>query len=186
VITLIRPLEPDDRPAATLVLDDAVGAGFWSYDDSGDALAFVADPARDGVAGVVLARLTSADDPDVRAAFAPAGPPQGSPSRVLHVRAVAVAPEARRAGLARRLLARAESEAAARGALAAFLFAWLPDGQPEPAAVAFYHAAGYLPGPDIPGFYAAGSLAGDAWCPYCGAPPCRCAARPFTKELGAV
>jgi hypothetical protein len=88
-------------------------------------------------------------------------------------------------GIARRLLARAESEAARRGAAAAYLFAWLPAGQPEPAAVPLYLATGYVPGRDLEGFYAEGSVASGADCPYCGPPPCRCAARPFTKPLRA-
>ena len=71
----------------------------------------------------------------------------------------------------------------ARGALAAFAFGWLPAGRPEPDAVPFYEASGYGPGPDIAGFYAEGSVASGALCPYCGEPPCRCAARPFVKAL---
>ncbi len=43
--------------------------------------------------------------------------------------------------------------------------------------------AGYVPGRDLEGFYAEGSVASGADCPYCGAPPCRCAARPFVKVL---
>jgi GNAT superfamily N-acetyltransferase len=177
----IRPLLPADRPQAATLLDDAVGAGFWGFDGPGEDLSFVAlDGAR--LIGAAVCRLEPAGDPDARTAFsagagtAPAGP-------TLHVRAVAVAPEARRAGVARRLLARAEEEAARRGAEAAYLFAWLPAGRPEPAAVPLYLATGYLPGRDIEDFYAAGSIASGADCPYCGAPPCRCAARPFVKTL---
>jgi GNAT superfamily N-acetyltransferase len=178
---LIRPLAAVDRPAAAHILDDAVGAGFWGFDGPGEDLSLVAlDGA--GLIGAALCRLEPADDPDAREAFAagagtaPAGP-------VLHVRAVAVAPEARRAGVARRLVTRAEDEAARRGAEAAYLFAWLPAGRPEPAAVPLYLATGYVPGRDIEDFYAAGSIASGADCPYCGAPPCRCAARPFVKTL---
>jgi ribosomal protein S18 acetylase RimI-like enzyme len=196
---LIRPLQTGDRPAAARVLDDAVGAGFWSFDGPGDEIAFVAvagaaaggDGAAGGepVAGVILCRLEPSGDPDAARAFGASDGSPGGPARdgpTLHVRAVAVAPAARRAGVARRLLVRAETEASARGARAAYLFAWLPAGRPEPAAVAFYLAAGYVPGRDIADFYAAGSLAAGAECPYCGAPPCRCAARPFTKPLFAT
>jgi ribosomal protein S18 acetylase RimI-like enzyme len=102
------------------------------------------------------------------------------------VRAVAVAPRARRAGLGRRLLAYAEDAAAERGVRAAYLFAWLPAGRPEPAALRLYAAAGYTAGRDLPDFYAAGSVVSGAHCPYCGAPPCRCAARPYVKRLGAA
>jgi len=188
---LIRPLEAHDRAAAARVLDEAVGAGFWGFGGSGDELAFVAVADAD-VAGVILCRLEPAGDPDAVVALAatggagasalPAAPEAGE--LVLHVRAVAVAPAARRVGLARRLLARAEEEALARGARAAYLFAWLPAGRPEPAAVAFYLSAGYVPGRDLEDFYAAGSVAASAECPYCGAPPCRCAARPFARALG--
>ena len=188
----IRPLETDDRRGAARVLDQAVGAGFWGFDSSGEELALIAAAGAD-VAGVILCRLEPAGDPDVRIAFgaadgAKACAPASTPAAetVLHVRAIAVAPEARRAGLARRLLARAEEVALARGARAAYLFAWLPAGRPEPAAVAFYLAAGYIPGRDLEDFYAAGSVAAGAECPYCGAPPCRCAARPFTKTIGSL
>ena len=66
---------------------------------------------------------------------------------------------------------------------AAFAFGWLPAGRPEPDAVPFYRAAGYTAGPDIADFYAEGSVANGAVCPYCGDPPCRCAVRPFVKDL---
>jgi GNAT superfamily N-acetyltransferase len=178
---VIRPLETADRPEAARVLDDAVGAGFWGFDGPGEDLSFVAlTGAR--LAGVALCRLEPAGDPDAREAFA-AGATKVPGSSVLHVRAVAVAPDARRAGIARRMLARAEAEAAGRGAEAAYLFAWLPAERPEPAAVPLYLATGYVPGRDIEDFYAAGSVASGADCPYCGAPPCRCSARPFTKAL---
>ena len=36
-------------------------------------------------------------------------------------------------------------------------------------------------GPDIADFYADGSVATGALCPYCGAPPCHCAARPSSR-----
>ena len=71
------------------------------------------------------------------------------------------------------------------GAETSYLFAWLPAERPEPAAVYLYAAAGYSARPDIPDFYAAGSVASGALCPYCGAPPCRCAARPYVKALPA-
>jgi len=177
--TDLRRLEPGDRPAAATLLDDAVGAGFWDFcEGGGDVSAVAVQGGR--LAGVVVAALEPASDADVRLVFGPAG--GVAPGRpVLHVRAVAVAPEARRAGLGRRLLAHVEREAAERGARAAFLFAWLPAGQPEPGAVRLYEAARYVAAPDIPDFYAAGSVAAGALCPYCGAPPCRCAARPYAK-----
>jgi GNAT superfamily N-acetyltransferase len=179
---VIRPLRTTDRPAAARLLDDTVGPGFWSFGDADVRLSFVAMTA-EGVAGVVLARLAAADDPDVRTALAPCAGhfPAGAP--VLHVRELAVAPHARRGGLASRLLARAENEASALGARAAFAFGWLPAGRPEPDSVPFYAAAGYTPGADIAGFFAEGSVAADARCPYCGDPPCGCAVRPFVKRL---
>jgi GNAT superfamily N-acetyltransferase len=183
---LIRPLAAGDKPAVTLLLDDAVGAGFWEFDGPGEALALVATLAED-VTGVILCRLEPAGGPDARVAFAAGDSLSPAPDgRMLHVRAVAVAPAARRAGIARRLIAHADAEAAALGVGASYLFAWLPAGRPEPAAVPLYTAAGYVPGRDIGDFYAAGSIAAGANCPYCGPPPCRCAARPFAKRLGAT
>jgi GNAT superfamily N-acetyltransferase len=180
---VIRPLLDADRPAVSRLLDETVGVGFWRFTDGVGALSFVAVSGED-VAGVVLACLEPADDPDVRTAL---GGSAGSPAEVgqlvLHVRQLAVAPTARRTGLASRLLARAETEALANGARAAFAFGWLPFGRPEPDAVPFYEACGYQAGPDILDFYAQGSVATGAACPYCGDPPCRCAARPFVKAL---
>jgi GNAT superfamily N-acetyltransferase len=178
---VIRPLLDADRPAVTSVLDDAVGAGFWGFAGPGEDISFVATSGS-RVVGVALCRLEPADDAGAQEAFA-AGASAAPDGPVLHVRAVAVAPESRMTGIARRLLARAEDEAALRGAAAAYLFAWLPAGRPEPAAVPLYLAAGYLPGRDIEDFYADGSVASGADCPYCGAPPCSCAARPFVKVL---
>ena len=174
-------LGPDHLPAAGRLLDEAVGTGFW---DAGDADAELSLVAVTGprVSGVLLARLAPrAELPEVDEASVDT---LGGPAdRVLHVREIAVAPEARRCGLASRLLARAETEAAARGAVAAFVYAWLPAGLPEPTSTRFYARAGYRAGKDLAGFYAAGSVVSGARCPYCGAPPCRCAARPYVKFL---
>jgi len=180
---VIRPLLDPDRPAAGRLLDDAVGTGFWSFGESPGDLSFVAIVQED-VAGVVLARLAPADEPDAQTALGPlAARLAAAGGQVLHVHELAVAPAARRGGLASRLLARAEAEARSLGAAAAFAFGWLPAGRPEPDAVPFYEAAGYAAEPDIADFFAAGSIATGAVCPYCGEPPCRCAVRPFVKVL---
>ena len=180
---MIRPLLDTDRPAVAVLLDDTVGAGFWRFADGAGALSFVAATG-DRVAGVVIACLEPADDADVRTALGDfASVSVGACELVLHVRQLAVAATARRTGLASRLLTRAETEACGRGAKLSFAFGWLPAGRPEPDAVPFYGAAGYTAGPDIADFYAAGSIASGADCPYCGPPPCRCAVRPFVKVL---
>ena len=179
---MIRALLDADRPAAAALLDDAVGAGFWRFAEGEGARSFVAVTAH-GVAGIVITCLEPGADPDVRAAFAGSAAAPAERELVLHVRQLAVAREVRRLGLASRLLARAEAEALALGARAAFAFGWLPVGRPEPDAVPFYEATGYTAGPDIADFYAEGSVATGAVCPYCGDPPCRCAVRPFVKDL---
>ena len=179
---VIRPLLASDRPAAGRLLDDAVGAGFWRFADGDGALSFVA-ATWEGVAGIVIACLEPGDDPDARTALAGSAAAPAEGRLVLHVRQLAVASTARRAGLASRLLARAEAEALALGARASFAFGWLPAGRPEPDAVPFYEAAGYAARPDIADFFAEGSVATGAVCPYCGDPPCRCAVRPFVKVL---
>lgn len=178
---IIRRLAAGDRPGAARLLDESVGAGFWGFcEGAGDLSAVALVGGR--LAGAVIAALEPASREDAELALGPAvKTAPGSP--LLHVRAIAVAPERRRAGVAGRLLARAEDQAAEAGATAAYLFAWLPAGQPEPAAVRFYLAAGYVPRPRIPDFYAAASVASGAECPFCGAPPCRCAARPYSKKL---
>lgn len=181
---VIRPLRETDHPAVARLLDDAVGAGFWRFADGADATSFVAVSGAGEVAGVVLTCLEPAGDPDARTALSGSSAAGAAPGAlVLHVRQLAVAPAARRSGLASRLMARTAAEALARGATAAYAFGWLPAGRPEPDAVPFYSAAGYEARPDIPGFYAESSLATGARCPYCGEPPCRCAARPFVKTL---
>ena len=181
---LIRPLRDDDRPAVARLLDDAVGAGFWRFADGAGAVSFVAASGMpgEGVAGVVIACLEPADDPDVRTALA--GPPGRPPAGelVLHVRArrrpggAAHRPRLATAGARR-------GRGAARAAPAAFPFGWLPAGRPEPPPCRSTRRPATSAGRDIPDFYADGSVATGALCPYCGAPPCRCAARPFVKTL---
>ena len=137
------------------------------------------------VAGVVLACLEPADDPDARTALRGSSAAAAAAGElVLHVRQLAVAPAARRTGLASRLLARAEAEALARGARAAFAFGWLPCRPAGAGRRPLLRGGRLRARPDIPGFYAEGSVATGALCPYCGEPPCRCAARPFVKALG--
>ena len=136
--------------------------------------------------GIVITCLEPGDDPALSAAFAGFTEASAESGSVLHVRQLAVAPEARRLGLASRLLARAETEALVHGAKVAFAFGWLPAGQPEPDAVPFYEAAGYTASHDIADFYAEGSIASGSRCPYCGDPPCHCAVRPFVKVLAPV
>ena len=180
---MLRPLLDTDRPAAAALLDDAVGAGFWRFAEGAGAISLVAVTGQ-GVAGIVIACLEPGDDPDARAALAGStAAPSEAGGPVLHIRQLAVAREARRAGLASRLLAHAETEALALGAEVAFAFGWLPAGRPEPDAVPFYAAAGYTAGPDIADFYAESSVATGAVCPFCGDPPCHCAVRPFVKDL---
>ena len=182
--SLIRRLATGDRPAAARLLDETVGAGFWGFCDGCgrplDRGAARRRPRRHRRRGAG-AGLRGGRGARVRPAAGRRGAEAVPGSSLLHVRALAVAPETRRAGIARRLLSRVEEQAAEAGAAAAYLFAWLPAGQPEPAAVPFYLAVGYVPRPDIPDFYAAGSVASGAECPFCGAPPCRCAARPYVR-----
>ena len=151
---LIRPLRDDDRPAVARLLDDAVGAGFWRFADGAGALSFVAVsgvPA-EGVAGVVISCLEPADDPDVRTALAGSA---GRPSRPAGRSCTsASSPSRRRRGAPasrRGCWLAPRPRRRARGARAAFAFGWLPAGRPEPDAVPFYEAAGYVAGPDIAG-----------------------------------
>ena len=135
------------------------------------------------MAGVVIARITPADDPDAQTVLGPwrRGPPwlatwsctsTSSPSH-----------QASGAAVSRRGCSRAPNRGLALGARAAFAFGWLPAGRPEPDAVPFYEAAGYAAGADLVDFFAQGSVESGAHCPYCGDPPCRCAVRPFVKGL---
>jgi GNAT superfamily N-acetyltransferase len=162
----IEPLDAGSRRAVASLLDDVVGAGFHDVDDVDPRLSFVARDTAGEVVGVVLADLDT-------------------PGPVLHLRQLAVAAGARRQGVARRLLARAEDAGEAAGAGSVVTFAWLPHGLPEPPSVPTYLAAGYTALRDVPGFYAASSLETGARCPYCGEPPCRCSVRVLTKPLTA-
>lgn len=65
---------------------------------------------------------------------------------------LAVAPARRRQGIARRLLARFEAEAAARGAREAFLEV----AETNAAALALYAGAGWRPAGQRPGYYRGG------------------------------
>ena len=111
--------------------------------------------------------------------------PDGDGGGVLHVRGLAVAAGHRRGGVATRLLRRVEREGRTRGASLALVYAWLPAGRTEPESVPFYRANGYAARRDIPAFYGASSVQLGAVCPYCGDPPCRCAARVLVKRLPA-
>ena len=109
---------------------------------------------------MVLACLEPADDPDARTALSgSSGSAAETGELVLHIRQLAVAPTARRTGIAwptggsrRGRGAHPRRQSGAGVGLAAA-------GRPEPDAVPFYVAAGYEARPDIPDFYAEGSVA---------------------------
>ena len=178
----MRPLLETDRPAAARILDDAVGAGFWGFTDGADGLSFVA-VTEGGVAGVVLARLAPADDADVRIAFCGSATARRRcrrprPARARHRRRARGAPgRASRGGCwpaprPRRTRAAREPPSCTPGCR--------PGGR-SPSPCASTRRPATTPRPDIAGFYAEGSVAAGARCPYCGDPPCRCAARPFIR-----
>ena len=182
----IRPLTNADHPAVARLLDDAVGAGFWSLESVDEGLAFVARD--DGAAiGAVLACLAAANGATAADAGAPGGADGGGADggSVLHIRQLAVKASHRRGGVATRLLQRVEREGRARGASLALVYAWLPAGKAEPESVPFYGANGYGARRDIPGFYGPSSVRLGAVCPYCGDPPCRCTARVLVRQLPA-
>ena len=183
--TCVRQLTSADGLAVAGLLDAAVGEGFHDVAAADQRLSFVGEDAA-GLAGVILATLSPYEElrdfyavpgrlPDF--ALVPA------PGTVAHVRELAVAPRARRAGLATALLARAEKAAAGLGAQVLLLNAWLPAGEPTPASVPFYQSNGYRAAGDIVGFFAAPDVTPGAACPFCGPPPCRCAVRVFVKDL---
>jgi GNAT superfamily N-acetyltransferase len=188
----IRPLTNADHQAVTRLLDDAVGAGFWSLESADGGLSFVAHGGAD-VIGVVLACLAAADGPNAADPGMPGGAKDASGAddgaddggAVLHIRELAVAASHRRGGVATRLLRRVEREGRARGASLALVYAWLPAGRAEPESVPFYGANGYAARRDITDFYGPSSVRQGAVCPYCGDPPCRCAARVLVKQLPA-
>ena len=137
---------------------------------------------------MVLACLAPADEAisaDASAAGAAPDVPGGDGGGMLHVRELAVAVSHRRGGVATRLLRRVEREGRAPGASLALVYARLPAGGAEPESVPFYRANGYAARRDIPGFYGTSSVQLGAACPYCGDPPCRCAARVLVKQLPA-
>jgi GNAT superfamily N-acetyltransferase len=188
----IRPLTNADHRAVTRLLDDAVGAGFWSLESFDEGLSYVAHDGAD-VIGVVLARLAAADGETAADAGAPglaavaSGGDDGADDggAVLHIRELAVVASHRRDGVATRLLRRVERDGRARGASLALVYAWLPAGKSDPESVPFYGANGYAARRDIPDFYGPSSVRQGAVCPYCGDPPCRCAARVLVRQLPA-
>jgi len=190
----IRQFTQSDRTPAQELMAEAVGEDFTDLDDIDAACSFVAVDGRD-MAGIVTAivrtasealpEATLAGSPAPHAVTGPEGPARpASGDRVLHIRALAVSATRRRAGIASRLLGRAEDAGRAGGASLAVVYAWLPFGQSEPASVPLYESAGYRTLADLPGFYASLSEETGATCPYCGDPPCRCSARIMTKSLG--
>ena len=141
---VIRSLRETDRPLGPPPAGRPRRPGFWSFDERRrravlrrrDRRARGRRAARPPRAGRRRRRATGAR------VFCASGRRRrescrstcaSSPSRL----------DARRGGLASRLLARAEAEACALGARTAFAFGWLPAGRPEPDAVPFYAAAGY-------------------------------------------
>ena len=178
----IRPLTNADHPAVARLLDDAVGAGFWSLESADEGLSFVARDDSETI-GAVLACLAAAVGPTAADAGAPGGADGGG--AVLHIRELVVVAGHRRDGVATRLLRRVEREGRARGASLALVYAWLPAGKAEPESVPFYGANGYVARRDIPSFYGPSSVELGAICPYCGDPPCRCTARVLVKQLPA-
>jgi len=178
----LTPLTLDDHEAVTRLIDDAVGAGFWSLESADEGLSFVARDDSETI-GAVLACLAAAVGPTAADAGAPGGADGGG--AVLHIRELVVVAGHRRDGVATRLLRRVEREGRARGASLALVYAWLPAGKAEPESVPFYGANGYVARRDIPSFYGPSSVELGAICPYCGDPPCRCTARVLVKQLPA-
>ena len=181
---LIRPLLDTDMPAAGRLLDDTVGTGFWSFGERHRNLSFVAASSAD-VAGVVLARLTPADDPDAQTALGPsAAEPRRAGDRVLHVHELAVAAAARRGGLAS-TPPRPRRDGGAGARRTGVVRVRVAAGRSAGAGRRPFLRGGGLRrrGRTSPTSSPRPASKSSAHCPYCGDPPCRCAVRPFVKIL---
>lgn len=136
------PVDHPDARALTVQVQRYYTEVYGAPDDTPMTAAEFAPP--DG--GFVVAYL---DDRPVAMGGWRIGEPTDFAARPVELKRMYVVPELRRRGLAGRLLARLEAEAAAAGAD----WAVLETGTPQPAAVALYTAAGYRPVPAF-GHYA--------------------------------
>ena len=153
-----RKMASADRPDVEALLDDSIGRGFWDPTRDLDDIVLVG--TKDGrLVGVASARVGS--DP------AATEPPVG------HLRLVAVAPSARRHGVATRLVAEVTEVCRSYGARDLIAYAWVHGpGGIAPLAGAL-ERVGYVFDRRIENFYG-GAVA--APCPACRRSPCICAA----------
>ena len=167
---LIAPLAPNAYEAARALIAAELGAGYVTlgdvrtHADREGGCGFVA-MIGDRVCGVVLAG--PATPRDVKAA---ARARLKLPGPAAEVHTIAVAPDARRRGVARRLLTRALASLAEQGFADTLAVVWL-SGANE--STALFRSAGFTSVGKSPRHWYEDSIARGYDCPLCGN-PCRC------------
>lgn len=186
----VSPLTPSTVAAAAAILEDALGAGYVTaddlapYTDGGSHVALVATAAG-SVTGAVTADLLNDADAllvhvpaDMHAAVLAAVPELAGEDDVALLHSIAVMPQARGRGIARRLVADMTDLLVDSGARLIVSVGWTDhDGChiAGPLTASGFHARGA-----IAGYWTEDSIAKGYACPTCG-PACRCVARVFAR-----
>jgi len=163
-----RPMAGRDRKPAAVLLDSAVGRGYWSLDPASRGSHRVAER------GDVLAGLASgclADRIDEAPGLAP---PVGL------VRLVAVAPSFRRLGIATRLIREVIEDLRRLGAGNLASYAWVHGRTGTAPLAGALERLGFAKERRIEDFYAGGGEGGP--CPGCGHSPCDCPADLYVRR----
>ena len=168
----VRPLGPADMPAASALLDAALGTGFWTLDldAPGSHLVAVAEGEIVGVSSAIMADVL--------------GEAPGLEGPVGLIRLVAVRPDARGKGLGRRLVSAAEEGCVRLGAASLAAFAWVYGSSGDCPLAGILERLGFLRMERLAGFYASVTSGADGRvCPQCRSEPCVCAADLYVKLL---
>jgi GNAT superfamily N-acetyltransferase len=166
VQAVLRPIRLTDLPAVTALLDEALGAGFWSLDLGAPGCHRVAeaDGAIVGVASAVIVETVE----EAASAQGPVG----------LVRLVAVAQPARQEGLGTLLVEAAANECLRLGAASLAAFAWVHGGSGACPLAGVLQRLGFVRERRLEGFYA---RVGAGPCPACHSDPCTCAADLYVR-----
>jgi GNAT superfamily N-acetyltransferase len=176
----VRPLAPDEVPAATDLLDRCFGAGFGEIDETD--MAFAAHAGNRLVGVVTTAVRRPADlEPHYAGRVSWPGDSLAQPEVVL-IRQIGVERDARGTGVGDALIAAAEGAAADRSAeRVRFLLAnaWVHASTGRCPAAPLLERRGFAEAGWVPDFFAAMPSQD---CPGCGEAPCRCSVRVYVKR----
>jgi GNAT superfamily N-acetyltransferase len=176
----VRPLVPDEVPAAKELLDRAFGAGFEEIDVTDTAFAAHAGGR---LVGVVTTALRRPVDLEPHYAGRVSWPGDSLiQDEVVLIRQIAVEQSARGMGVGDALMAAAEDAARRRAAEdVRFLLAnaWVHASTGHCPAAPLLNRRGFAEAGCVPDFFAAMPSED---CPGCGEAPCRCSVRVYFKS----